>query len=500
MTLETLLENLNIPLPKEFRSLSVSGVACHSKQVKPGDLFVAVKGADADGAAYIPEALKHGAKVIVSERDFPSDPKTVKVIVPDARKVLAWVCHRFYETPSETLTVIGITGTNGKTTVAHLVESLLKEAGFGVGLIGTIAHRVGDREIPAQNTTPGALEIQSLLSQMVHAASHYAVMEVSSHALDQQRVTSVKFQTAVFTNLTHDHLDYHHTEEAYFQAKRRLFASLDKEATSILNADSPYCGRIKEATRANCLTYGFQKKADLSLDSSSFKKHAESVSFDCFTPGGTLHITSHLIGNHNLYNVLAAVGVGLSQGIPLETIQEGIAHVTSVAGRLEKIEAGQSYAVYVDYAHTEDALRVVLLSLREFTPGRLLVVFGCGGDRDRTKRPRMAEVVARSSDWAVVTSDNPRSEDPKKILKEVETGFPGSFNYHLEEDRARAIESALLEAKRGDTVLIAGKGHETTQVFKDQTIDFDDRKIAYDILSHSRDTQSDKRILSSGRG
>lgn len=498
MNLETLLKELDVHLTRKELLLPVSGISCHSKQVRPGDLFVAVKGATADGKAYIPEAMARGAKVIVSEEDFPSDPRIVKVIVKDSRKAIALISHHFYGRPSEKLRLIGITGTNGKTTVAYLTESCLREGGYSVGVIGTISHRMGERVLPAQNTTPGPTELQFLLSQMVQSQTRYAVMEVSSHALDQKRVEGIRFQIALFTNLGHDHLDYHKTQEDYFLAKRRLFESLDREAVAILNADSPYSARIREVTSSRCLTYGLHNKADFSV--AALEISQEGLAFEAVTPGGRFPVHSSFMGTHNVYNLLGAIAIGFSEEIPFSTLQEGIFRLKEVPGRLERIEAGQPFHLFVDFAHTEEALREVLLSLRSFTRGRLLVVFGCGGDRDRLKRPRMAETVANFSDWAMVTSDNPRTEDPRKILQEIAAGFPSSFSYLLEEDRAKAIERTLLLARAGDTVLIAGKGHEAYQIFRERTAPFDDRKVAYDILSHSRNSESHGRILSSKGG
>ena len=499
MTLEALLEGLKARFILNHKDLflPVTGIACNSKQVKPGDLFVAVKGPTADGAFFIPEAITRGARIIVTETDFPSDGSVAKVLVADAREALIHMGRRFFEAPSEKLRVVGITGTNGKTTVAYLIEASLRQAGYRVGMIGTISHRVGERVIPAQNTTPGVLEIQALLSQMVQLRGDYAVMEVSSHALDQGRVGGIRFDVAIFTNLSQDHLDYHKTEEAYFRAKLRLFESLDGEATAVLNADSPYREKIASVTRAKCLTYGLQNRADVTAQSIAWT--AEGLRFEAKTPAGTVEIVSGLIGTHNLYNILSAVAAGLSQHLSLSVLKMGIEQLKGVPGRLEKVEAGQPFRVYVDFAHTEDALKEVLTSLRKLTPGRLCVVFGCGGSRDRTKRPRMAGAAAKLADHVIVTSDNPRTEDPGVILKEIEAGFPPFKNYLLEEDRARAIEKALLSAEAGDTVLIAGKGHEAYQIFKDRTIPFDDRQVAYDILSRSGNFESHRRALSSGR-
>jgi len=498
-TLGTLLTGLEVQLPKKELLLPVPAVVCDSKQVRDGDLFVAVKGATTDGASYIPEALKRGARIIVTEQDFPAESGTVKILVKDSRHALALLANRFYEAPSSALRVIGVTGTNGKTTVSYLIESVLQKAGFGVGVIGTIAYRVGERVVPAQNTTPGPLELQSLLSQMVKEKLTYAVMEVSSHALDQKRVETIRFDTALFTNLTQDHLDYHKTQEVYFQAKRRLFESLDEMATAVLNGDTPYCERIIRVTRGRHLTYGLRETAD--IYATSVEMSLSGSRFDVRTPAGTLKIESKLIGIHNVYNILAAIGTGFSQEVSLPLIREGVETLLGVPGRLERIDAGQRFKVFVDFAHTEDALQQVLTSLRPLTPGRILLVFGCGGDRDRLKRPHMAKVASELSDWVAVTSDNPRKEDPQAILKEIEVGFPPSFRrYHLEEDRAKAIETALLEAEEGDTVLIAGKGHEVYQIFKDRTIPFDDRQVTHEILYHSGIAQGHGRAASSQRG
>lgn len=498
MTLEELLRGFEVSLSPKTRLHSVGNITCHSKQVKPGDLFVAIKGPEADGAVYIPEALKRGATVIVSEQDFPSDPAIVKLIVKDSRKALAHLAFRFYDAPSEKLRVIGITGTNGKTTVSYFIESILKEGGYGVGVIGTIAYRIGERMIPASNTTPGVLEVHSLLSQMAKEKADYAVIEVSSHALDQRRVENIRFSVAVFTNLAQDHLDYHKTQEAYFQAKRRLFESLRGEAVAVLNADSPYTRKILSVCSSQHLTYGLRGKSDITAR--SLKTTQEGIFFEAVTPQGKIPITSSLIGQYNVYNILSAIGVGVSQGIPLEVLQRGIARLKGVPGRLEKVDAGQSFKVFVDFAHTEEALREVLLSLREITPGRLLLVFGCGGDRDRSKRPRMAKVAGRLADEIIVTSDNPRHEDPRAILKEIEAGFPLFTKYRVEEDRARAIQMTLLSAREGDTVLIAGKGHEAYQIFKDRVVPFDDRQATYEILSYARYSQGYGRALTPGRG
>ncbi|MBI4435965.1 MAG: UDP-N-acetylmuramoyl-L-alanyl-D-glutamate--2,6-diaminopimelate ligase [Candidatus Omnitrophica bacterium] len=498
-TLGTLLSNFEVSLSQKELLLPVPAVSCDSKQVREGDLFVAVKGATTDGASYIPEALSRGARIIVAEKDFPSESGIVKVVVKDSRHALALLANRFYENPSEKLRVIGITGTNGKTTASYLIESVLQKAGYGVGVIGTIAHRVGTRAIPAQNTTPGPPELQSLLSQMVKEKLTYAVMEVSSHALDQKRVETIRFDAALFMNLTQDHLDYHKTQEAYFQAKRRLFESLDEKSTAILNADSPFCERMIRVTRGRHLTYGLHERADIYATPPQTSSSGSCL--DVTTPAGPLKVTSRLIGLHNVYNTLAAIGTALSQRISLPLIQEGVQALSGVPGRLERIDAGQPFRVFVDFAHTEDALQQVLASLRPLTARRILLVFGCGGDRDRLKRPQMAKVASELSDLVIVTSDNPRKEDPRAILKEIETGFPPDFHrYHLEEDRAKAIEKALYEAEEGDTVLIAGKGHEAYQIFKDRTIPFDDRQVAYEILYHSRIAQGHGGAASPQRG
>ncbi len=495
ITLQALFKNCDVRILKKDLPFFVTGLVCDSKQVKEGDLFVAVRGASQNGASFIPEAIARGARIIVSEEDFFSDGKIIQIKIDDSRRVLAMLADRFYGEPSRKLKVIGITGTNGKTTCSYLLEALFSEAQKKVGVIGTISYRVGERVIPAPNTTPGPLEVQSLLSQMVKEKIGYAVMEVSSHALDQKRVETIRFDSALFTNLTQDHLDYHKTQEAYFLAKRRLFESLDPQATAVLNGDSPFVERIASVTQARVLRYALHH-ADIRAE--SLELTSRGTTFDAVTPQGKIGVRSGLIGVHNVYNILGVIGAALAQGLSLSVIEEGIARFEGVPGRLEKIEAGQPFHVFVDFAHTEDALRQVLLSLRPLTRGRLLLLFGCGGNRDRSKRPKMAQAASELSDFVVVTSDNPRKEDPQAILKEIEAGFPPAFQrYQLEEDRGKAIETILAEAKEGDTVLIAGKGHEAYQIFRDRTVPFDDRQVVDEILHHSRIAHSYGRALTS---
>jgi UDP-N-acetylmuramoyl-L-alanyl-D-glutamate--2,6-diaminopimelate ligase len=381
---------------------------------------------------------------------------------------------------------VGVTGTNGKTTVSFLVQHILEQAGLRTGLIGTVRYEVGDRAIPAQRTTPESAELQAMLAQMVRAQCRACVLEVSSHALDQGRVEEVGFDVGVFTNLTHDHLDYHGSLEAYRRTKRRLFEIVrrgGKSATAVINRDDP-TGRciLEEWGRQRCLTFGLGELAEVTAV--SLQLGPQGSVFQLVTPGGSLHCALPLIGRFNIYNALAAAATGLALGIRLETLVDALRTAPQVPGRLERIEAGQPFTVLVDYAHTEDALRNVLSTLREVTAGRLRVVFGCGGGRDPEKREPMGRTAGELADDVVLTSDNPRQEASASIAAMVETGLrrSGGASYRVELDRARAIEECVRSARAGDTVLVAGKGHESYQEFEDTVVPFDDRLQAVRAL------------------
>lgn len=455
-----------------------------SRKVQKGSLFVAIPGAKDDGHRHAEEAIGRGAVAVVCEKDlspslsFPA-PHIPFIQVPDARRALAQMAAHFYGHPAERLTLIGITGTNGKTTTAYLVESILKAAGHQAGYIGTLGYRCGDHLEQTCLTTPEAPDLQRILQEMAEQGTSHVVLEVSSHSLTLHRVEGCCFPVGVFTNLTGDHLDFHGTMEEYFSAKQRLFRELGVEV-AVINRDDPWGRSILDSSGARPLTYGLESPADICAR--EIRLTQSRLSFTARTPAGEVALESNLIGRHNLYNILAAIGVSHTLGLNGEQVRQGVRALKGVPGRFERVEMGQDFAVMVDYAHTDDALRRVLSAARELTPGRLILVFGCGGDRDRSKRPRMGEVGANHSDYAIITSDNPRSEDPQAIVREVELGFrqapSASGRYEVEMDRRQAIQRAISLARSGDTVVIAGKGHETYQILNDRVIHFDDREVA----------------------
>jgi UDP-N-acetylmuramoyl-L-alanyl-D-glutamate--2,6-diaminopimelate ligase len=471
------------PLDRE-----ITGLTCDSRRVTPGMLFIAIAGQTADGHEFIDSALERGAAAVICERPLPLPARATRIQVPDAREAMARAALLYYEHPSSKLKVIGVTGTNGKTTVAFMVKAILEAAGTKSGLVGTVQYEIGDRVIPAQRTTPESLEIQQMMAQMLQADCQACVMEVSSHALEQKRVWGMEFDVAIFTNLTRDHLDYHGTMENYFAAKRKLFDMLSaspKHGAAVVNIDDSYGARLADQAKAEVtLTYGLEKPAtlratqiQLAKDGSRFVVEAPERSFPCRLP---------LIGRHNIYNALAAVGAGLALKIPVLTLQAALNAMTAVPGRLEPIALGQPFAVFVDYAHTDDALRNVLTTLRELTSGRLLLTFGCGGSRDTGKRAKMGKVAAELADFTLITSDNPRKEAPEKIAAQIEEGYRAvrRDGYAVELERRRALPQILSQARPGDVVLIAGKGHETYQEFEDTVVPFDDRQHAREALEN----------------
>ena len=491
MRLRELIDGLDCVLVSGPLDQEVAGVQHDSRRVKVGDLFVSIKGLKYDGHDFIHEAFLRGARAFVVERSDVAVPSDLTVIrVGCTRRALAYLSCRFYGEPSRRLTLIGVTGTNGKTTTTFLLESILKAAGRKVGLVGTVSYRFGGRERPAERTTPEASDLQAFLAEILKQGADSAVLEVSSHSLTLSRVESLEFDGAVFTNLTQDHLDFHGSFEAYFQAKAKLFQSLGEgapkgvEKAAFLNADDPYADRIASLTRAKVYRYGVERRGDLTAE--KVELSLEGIKGKVISPWGSFPFYSSLVGRHNLSNILAAVGVGLHLKVPPESVAEGIAQLQRVPGRFEKVEAGQPFGVVVDYAHTPDALERVLKTAKGFCRGRLIAVFGCGGDRDRSKRPKMGEAAARIADLVVLTSDNPRSEDPQRIIAEIEEGtkkvWRGGEGYVKIPDRRCAIEAALSRAKPLDIVLIAGKGHETCQIIGERILPFDDREVARETL------------------
>jgi UDP-N-acetylmuramoyl-L-alanyl-D-glutamate--2,6-diaminopimelate ligase len=475
----------------------VTSVAYDSRQAGPGAVFVALRGVHADGASFAREALDRGAVAIVSEAGAPQGVTRPWIQVPDARLSLAALAATLYDNPSEELTLVGITGTNGKTTTSYLLASIFEAAGIRCGRIGTVGYRIGDREFEAARTTPEAPELQRMLREMVEEGCGACVMEVSSHALTLRRADRLHFAAAIFTNLTRDHLDFHRDMEAYFVAKRRLAELLPETGIAVTNLDDPR-GRDFAAAARRPVTYAIDAAADVRPGPLSFS--LEGLNFEVRTPRGTLRLRSPLVGRPNAYNILAAAAAAMALDIPFSAIERGIAQLSDVPGRFQVVSSpSDDVRVVVDYAHTDDALKNLLETARPLAAGRVITVFGCGGDRDRTKRPLMGAVAARLSDLVIITSDNPRSEDPNQIIEEVKRGIvmpadrtpPGgsptrSTPYLSIVDRKTAIERAVREASAGDLVLVAGKGHEKYQVIGERTLPFDDVEVARAALARRR--------------
>jgi UDP-N-acetylmuramoyl-L-alanyl-D-glutamate--2,6-diaminopimelate ligase len=460
--------------------LEINAIASDSRKVQPGGLFVAVVGLRQDGRRFISEAIERGATVVVAEGPNPLDRPLTYIQVADARQALAHLASYFYGNPTDGLHLIGVTGTNGKTTTTFLIQALLKTAGFRTGLLGTVRFDLGDTVRPATHTTPGVLELQALFAEMRGAGTSHVVMEVSSHALDQGRVEGCWFDTAVFTNLTQDHLDYHGTLETYFAAKRKLF---DQAGKALVNLDDSWGRRIREEIPDRCWGYGIAERGE--FYPKSMEIGPDGIRMTVASPIGEMEIRSPLVGRYNIYNLLAAVGAGAALGLSKESIISGVAAMTGVPGRFEKVDAGQPFLVLVDYAHTEDALDRLLQAVSDLQPGRIITVFGCGGDRDRGKRPKMGGVSARHSDITVLTSDNPRSEPPLAIIQEIEAGLRSagpSAQYEIVPNRREAIARAVDLAEAGDAVVIAGKGHEDYQIIGNERFPFDDRQVAREAL------------------
>lgn len=471
----------------------ITSITDDSRAVVPGSLFVAVKGERVDGHRFVSQSIAAGAAAVMTQ-DSVNAGIFPLVRVADSRKALALVGSRFYGDPAAHLTMIGVTGTNGKTTTTYLCKALLEGLGRNVGLMGTVAYQIGSETIPATHTTPGALEFQGLLAKMRGAGLDSVVMEVSSHALAMDRTVGCEYDAAVFTNLTQDHLDYHRTMEEYFQTKLRLFTELGRGRKrgqrAIINMDDPRGSQVRQA----CVvpTWGYAVKGRAELKAEQVRLSMNGTVFTAATPAGTFPVESRLVGEHNVYNLLGAIGVALHAGATCDQVRESVSRVTSVPGRFESVAAGQDFMVVVDYAHTEDALIRLLDAAQAIKTQRIITVFGCGGDRDRGKRPKMGRAAVLSSDVVVLTSDNPRTEDPMSILRDVEAGVREALQqrsqveYHLVPDRREAIGLAVRTARTGDIVLIAGKGHEDYQIVGTTKIHFDDREAAREAIRQLR--------------
>ncbi|MBU0677251.1 MAG: UDP-N-acetylmuramoyl-L-alanyl-D-glutamate--2,6-diaminopimelate ligase [Verrucomicrobia bacterium] len=481
MRLESIIEVIQSLTVTGRQNVDVNGITYDSRQVRPGNLFVAVQGQHADGRDFIRDAIRRGAVAIVSDSPKWERSDVSHIHVEHPRRALAEIACAFYGNPSSHLQLIGITGTNGKTTTAFMAESILEKAGRRPGLIGTVQYDIGERSIPAIRTTPEAPELHAMLDQMVEAGCRSAVMEVSSHALDQKRVWGVDFDVAVFTNLTREHLDYHKTMERYFAAKLQLFRGLgqmEKPASAVINIDDSWGLELAntQGFRAQCKTYGEHPGANVRAE--NITAGAEGCDFDLISPWGNAEVHLELIGRFNVSNALAAISACGCLGVDLDIMLSALRQLRSVPGRMEPVPNTRGFNLFVDYAHTDDALSNALSTLRAITEKRLIVVFGCGGDRDKGKRPRMGKVASKFADYTILTADNPRNENPAHIVEDIREGLSSSDSFEIDLDRRTAIRKAIDLARPGDTVLIAGKGHESYQEFNRTIVPFDDVEIA----------------------
>ncbi len=473
----------------------IAAVAHDSRKVSPGTLFFCLAGAHVDGHDFIATAVRGGAVAVIVEKEVPqlADVDVTIIKVDNTRAAMQAIVPCFFDYPGRKLRMIGITGTNGKTTTTYLLRSIFREAGHKVGLIGTIQTLIDDKVLPVKNTTPDVIELQSILAEMVQSGMEYAVMEVSSHALALNRVAGCEFDVGVFTNMTQDHLDFHQTFENYIAAKAELFRQLSHTdstkagKTAVINFDDRAGAIMAQYAACPVISYAVNKAAVLTA--AHVAVTSTGTSFQITGPFGTMALTLSITGMFNVYNVLAAVGAALAEGIEPAAVKRALEGFHSVPGRFELVSAGQPFTVIVDYAHTPDGLENVLRTAQQFAAGKIIVVFGCGGDRDRTKRPIMGNLAAQYGDIVIATSDNPRSEEPEKILADIEVGIQAALagggtpkRYEVIADRRQAIGKAIALAEPQDVVLIAGKGHETYQILNDKTIDFDDRQVAREVI------------------
>jgi UDP-N-acetylmuramoyl-L-alanyl-D-glutamate--2,6-diaminopimelate ligase len=483
MNLHKLLKNLHLLVPYQGADPEITSIENDNRKVQKGSLFICIKGYTVDGHDFAESAVKSGAVAILAERPLLLDVPVI--LVKDTMRAMAVLADAFYEQPTNQLHLIGITGTNGKTTTSHLIEKIFADAGQKTGLIGTMYTKIADKTIETKNTTPESLTLQKTFKQMVEADVDIAVMEVSSHALDLGRVHGCDYDVAVFTNLSQDHLDYHKTMDEYKRAKSLLFAQLGntfnyhKPKFAILNADDPASDMYSRSTAAHVITYGIDNKADIQAE--NIQMTSSGTQFDLIVQTEKYPIRMQLIGKFSVYNVLASFAASVVSGIDIKKVIQSIESVEGISGRFELVNAGQDFTVIVDYAHTPDSLENVLKTIQHFAKKKVYVIVGCGGDRDRTKRPLMAQIACQWATDPILTSDNPRSEDPLAILKEMEAGVQGAA-YRLIPDRKEAIQTAIREASEGDVILIAGKGHETYQIIGNAVHDFDDRLVAREAI------------------
>ena len=482
MKLRDVLQGLAVAAVSGPAETEIAGIAYNSKAVRPDFLFAALPGAARNGLDFVAEALAGGAAAVLSAWPKPPAVDTAWVQVADAREALALAAANFYGRPSDRMKVVGVTGTKGKTTTTYILEEILRTAGAAPGLVGTIEYRRPGWRMDAPHTTPESSDLQALLRDFLDAGVSHCVMEVSSHALEQKRVWGVSYDVRVFTNLSGEHMDYHPTMEAYFEAKKKLFFLNHKKSAAVVNWDDPWGQKLVAELPMTTVTFGLDPAAI--IRALKYAPSENGIDVQVTYPGGVMRVQSALVGRHNLYNLLAAIGAALSLAVPPADIVKGIAALKGVPGRFERVPNRRGIQIVVDYAHTDNALENLLMTAREFKPRRVILVFGAGGDRDRDKRERMGRVAARLADWTVLTSDNPRTEEPGDIIAAIESGFAKEAvkTYEVEPDRRKAIARALATANKGDIVLIAGKGHETYQIFKDRTVHFSDIEVVEEAL------------------
>ncbi|MGB8952902.1 MAG: UDP-N-acetylmuramoyl-L-alanyl-D-glutamate--2,6-diaminopimelate ligase [Candidatus Aminicenantales bacterium] len=482
MKLNKLLNGVPVLHVSGNRQVEIRGIACSSKKLMPRYLFAALKGLEKDGFDYVKEALTKGAAAILSERPKLPEIKKSWIQVYDSREALALCSANFYDHPSHKMKMVGITGTKGKTTITYLLEEIIRRAGGVPGVIGTVSYRWPSFHTEARMTTPEAPDMQCMMKDMAEHGTTHCLIEVSSHSLEQKRVWGISFDVAVFTNLSGEHLDYHHSMEDYFEAKKRLFSLNSKKRTAVVNEDDPWGKRLISELPMTTITFGLEPSA--LVRGERYRFNGSGIEAIVRYPGGQTAISSSLTGKYNLYNILAAFAIALALNIPPQAIQEGIASLRQIPGRFEKIDNRLGLQIYVDYAHTDNALKNLLEAVRDLKPSRILLIFGAGGDRDKSKRERMGEVAATYADWIFLTSDNPRSEDPLAIIQEIEKGIlkAGAKKYTVMPDRREAIEKALTFGKKGDYILVVGKGHENYQILKNKTISFSDAEVIKNIL------------------
>lgn len=482
MTLKEML--IGVPAFEVFDGdeTDIFGIVYSSKAVKPGYLFAALRGEKSDGMAFLSEALEKGAAAVLSERPRPQGFSKAWVQASEPREALALMAANFYGHPSQQMKVVGVTGTKGKTTVTYLLEQVFRQAGLSAGVIGTISYRGPGLDLSAERTTPEAPDLQRMLRTMLDSGATHCLMEVSSHALNLSRVTGIEFDVAVFTNLSGEHLDYHHTMDNYFEEKKKLFSLGRKNKMAVINADDSWGKKLIKELSIGVITYGFNSSSFILAE--DYELSEQGIRASVKYPAGRIDISSPLLGKPNLYNILASIASALTLSLPVPAIQQGISALKGVPGRFEKIENSRGLHIFVDYAHTDDALRKLLETARELCRKRVILVFGAGGNRDKTKRPRMGEVAGVLADWTIITSDNPRSEYPMAIIADIERGIQktGPEKYEVQPNRRTAIKQALTLANKDDYILVAGKGHEGYQIIRNKVIPFNDAKVIRSLL------------------